>query len=167
MGTVVSNTSPPVNLAAVGQGHLFGLLYGEVMIPPAVAAEFESLSRGDARFTSATLPAGVRVQPLSANAALHCSTLGLLLDEGEAEALALPVDLRADLVLLDERAAYRIARRLTLRPQGLLGILIEAKALGHVSMIAPLLDRLEFEVGFWLGRRVRSQALRAAGEADA
>ena len=161
---VVSNTSPLVNLAAIGQGDLLGVLYGQVIVPPAVQGEFATLRQREPRFASAVLPACVRVQPLSANAALHRATLALLLDDGEAETLALAVDLRADLVLVDERAGNRIAHRLNLRPLGLIGVLIEGKAKGHLPAIAPLLDRLELEARFWLSPRVRALALQAAGE---
>ena len=161
---VVSNTSPLVNLAAIGQGELLGVLYGQVIIPPAVEMEFATLRQREARFASAVLPACVRVRSLSPGAVLHRTTLALLLDNGEAEALALAVDLRADLILVDERAGNRIARRLNLRPQGLIAVLLEAKAFGHLSAIAPLLDRLEHEARFWLGRQIRTQILQAAGE---
>ncbi len=161
---VVSNTSPLVDLAAIGLGDLLGALYGEVVVPPAVWDEFATLRQREPRFAAAVLPACVRVRTLSASAALHRATLALLLDDGEAEALALAVDLRADLVLIDERAGNRIARRLKLRPLGLVGVLIEAKASGHVRALVPLLDRLENEARFWLSPHVRLQALRVAGE---
>ncbi len=46
---------------------------------------------------------------------------------GEAEAIALAVGRRADLVLLDEREARLIARRLGLRVAGALGVMLRAK----------------------------------------
>jgi predicted nucleic acid-binding protein len=163
---VVSNTSPLVNLAAIGQADLLGVLYGEIIVPPAVQKEFATLRQREPRFASAVLPACVRVQPLSVSAALHGATLALLLDDGEAETLALAIDLRADLVLVDERAGNRIAHRLNLRPQGLIGVLIEGKATGHLPAVAPLLDRLEHEARFWLSPGIRAKALQAAGEGN-
>lgn len=161
---VVSKTSPLVNLAAIGQGDLLDALYGEVIVLPAVQREFATLRQHEPRFASAILPACVRVQPLSAAATLHLATLVLLLDDGEAETLALSVDLRADLVLVDERAGNRIARRLNLRPQGLIAVLLEGKSKGHVPALAPLLDRLEVQARFWLSPNVRAKALHLAGE---
>ena len=37
--TIVSDTSPVLNLAAIGSLHLLGSLYPSVIIPPAVQAE--------------------------------------------------------------------------------------------------------------------------------
>lgn len=163
---VVSNTSPLVNLAVIGQGDLLGVLYGQIHIPTAVEAEFTALRQRETRFASAVLPACVRVHTFSADSVRHRATLALLLDDGEAEALALAIELHADLVLVDERAANRIARRLDLRPLGLVGVLIEGKALGHLASIAPLLNRLQEEAGFWLGPKLRARVLRAVGEGD-
>ena len=57
------------------------------------------------------------------------------LDHGEAAALALAVELQADVVLIDERRARAVASRLGLNVVGVLGVLVEAKhkALGAAS----------------------------------
>ncbi len=164
---VVSNTSPLINLAAIGQDELLRLLYREVLVPPAVLSEFMHLKEREPRFALAVLPSCVQVRPLSPEAARQRRDLAALLDDGEAEALALASDLRADLVLIDERAGNRVARRLRLRPQGLAGVLLEAKTFGHLLAVAPLLEQLEREAGFWLGSRLRAEVLRLAGELPA
>lgn len=50
---VVSDTSPILNLAAVGRAGLLGSLYGALLIPPAVHRELASLPRHHTRFAAA------------------------------------------------------------------------------------------------------------------
>ncbi len=164
---VVSDTSPILNLAAVGRADLLGSLYGELVIPPAVQGELASLPRRYPRFAAATpLPSFVRVEPLPSDvdAGALLAELALQLHPGEAEALALATVLPADLLLVDEFAARRLARLRGVRTQGLLGVLVEAKRRGFLRAVAPLLDQLQAEVGFWVGAELRATVLHSVGE---
>jgi predicted nucleic acid-binding protein len=165
MPRVVSDTSVLINLAAVGLSDLLGQIFGEILIPPAVAAEFDGLRQRDPkRFGAAGgLPDYVRVQPASPNRALIIS-LDRGLDRGEIEALALAIEQQADLILIDERGGVRAATRWGLRTLGVLGVLLVAKERGLIPSIAPLLHRLEREAGFWVGAPLRDRILREAGE---
>lgn len=165
---VVSDTSPVLNLAAVGRADLLASLYGEIVVPPAVQGELALLPQRYPRFAAATLrPSFLRVEPLpgDVDAGALLAELAMQLHPGEAEALALAVALRADLLLVDELAARRLARRRGVPTQGLLGVLVEVKRRGLLPAVAPLLDQLRAEAGFWVGADLRASVLRAAGEA--
>ena len=90
--------------------------------------------------------------------------LKLQLDPGEAEAIALALELKSDLLLLDERRARTVASRLALRVVGLLGMLIEAKQKGLLPLVRPVLDDLEVKAGFWITETLRARILQVAGE---
>jgi hypothetical protein len=69
------------------------------------------------------------------------------LDHGEAETIALAAEVHADLVLLDERMARRVAVRFGLKFVGLLGVLMEAKAKGLIPAVRPVVDLLRSQAG--------------------
>ncbi len=85
------------------------------------------------------------------------------LDRGEAEVIALAQELKADLVILDERLARRHARRLGLTLTGTLGVLLKAKERGLVPAVGPLIDQLR-QGGIRLGDALVAETLRLAGE---
>jgi predicted nucleic acid-binding protein len=86
------------------------------------------------------------------------------LDRGEAEAIALAVDLRADLLLVDERLARKVALRMGLSVVGVLGVLLEAKSKGLLPEVRPVLSDLLTRAGFRIGPEPYALVLRTAGE---
>ena len=88
------------------------------------------------------------------------------LDVGEAEAIALAVEIQADQVLIDERRGRLVAARFNLRCTGILGILVEAKSQGLIAEVKPLLDALVNEAGFWIAKPLYNSVLRLADEID-
>ena len=159
---VVSNTSPIINLAAIGRLDLLQQLYTKVVIPQAVFHEIATIGAGQ--------PGAREVQTLSwletKQITNHSLAISLRADlgEGEAEAIAIAMELEADLLLIDEHQGRTIATRLSLKFIGLLGILIEAKHRGLVIAIKPLLDELIAKAGFWVGSQLYAHVLQATGE---
>ena len=88
------------------------------------------------------------------------------LDIGEAEAIALAVEIRADQVLIDERRGRLVATKLNIRYIGILGILVEAKSQGLIAKVKPLLDALVNEAGFWVAEPLYNSVLRLVNEID-
>jgi len=87
-----------------------------------------------------------------------------VLGSGEAEALVLAVEVHADAILIDEAAGRAAARLRGLLPVGVLGVLLRAKQRGLQRELAPLLDRLREELGFFVSAELRAEILRQAGE---
>jgi predicted nucleic acid-binding protein len=65
-----------------------------------------------------------------------------LLDQGEAEAIQLAIDLKADYLLIDERRGRQIATARGLTVIGTLGILIESHRQGRLQNPSDILVEL-------------------------
>jgi predicted nucleic acid-binding protein len=158
---VISDTSPIVNLAVVGRLDLLRQLYERVVVPKAVR---EEIARGMRQPVLAEIASCTWIETQAVANQVVVSSLELELDRGEAEAIALAVELRAALVLMDERKGRRVALHLGIMPVGLLGILIEAKNKQLIEAVRPLMDDLIQKAGFWIGQELYNHVLRAAGE---
>jgi len=160
--TVVLDTSVVLNLCLLGRETLLSSLYERVLAPPAVKDEFQALAASDPRFAGLRFPGFVNVVAPDESPRTLPSTAHL--QSGEVAAILLAWQLRSDAVLMDERAGRIVASSLGLRPLGLLGVLLDGKRQGLVAAMAPLLDRLEKEAGFWIAPSLRSTVLTEAGE---
>lgn len=92
------------------------------------------------------------------------SLLRAALDEGEAEAIVLAREERVPVVLLDEKDARQVARRLHLQALGVVGLLIWAKQIGAIASLQEQLDRLQERGKFRLSQSVYVAALQTVGE---
>lgn len=104
---VVSDASPLVALSAVGKLDLLPALYGEVIVPAAVYREAVTDAAGQPGYADRAAATWLRVESLTDRTLVE-SFAGKL-DPGEAEAIALAVELSAELLLVDERKARQIA----------------------------------------------------------
>lgn len=160
---VVSNTSPLTNLAAIKQFDLLRLLYTELHIAQAVWDELNAYGTrwpGRDDVADATWIPRHTVSNRNLVQALQRD-----LDRGEAETIALALELGADLVLLDEREGRHTAQHLGLKTTGVLGVLLEAKQHSHIEVIRSLLDTLPSAAGFYVSETVYTQVVELAKEA--
>ncbi len=127
MAIVVSDTSPIRALSQLNCLTLLSDLFGNVLVPPAVIAELE-------RPRSRLPPLSIQGLPFIRVQAPHDRTvvneLLITLDPGEAEAIALALEVHADLVLVDEAAAREVTSRRGLVALGVLGVLLRQSRRG-------------------------------------
>ena len=138
--TVVSNTSPLRYLIAIGRADLLQHIFGHVLISRGVQEELTHSSCPEmVRQWMAYAPAWLETRELVQSPE---SEFARLLDQGEAEAIQLAIDLKADYLLIDERRGRQIATARGLTVIGTLGILIESRRRGHIQNASDILVEL-------------------------
>ncbi len=156
----VSNTTPLIHLARIGELELLRDLYGGAVVPPAVLREAEPRIGG---VVTAAITEGWMVEQAPVNLSYADELERVLGGRGEAEAIALAAELPDAILLIDERAARNMARARGLHVRGSLGILLDGKRQGRLAAVRPYLDRLR-ATGFWLDDRTYAAVLQAADE---
>lgn len=159
---VISDTTCISALIQTGLTDLLPALFGEVIIPESVLHELQALSDFGVDVSLLSTSPWLKMKRAQPNALL--TQLLTNLDEGEAYAIALAVELKADLLIIDERKGRLMAQSLQLTYTGLGGVLIRAKAMGLIAEVNAVLDRIEKEAHFFLSKSAREVILRAAGE---
>jgi predicted nucleic acid-binding protein len=159
---VVANTSPLTNLTAIGQFDLLYRLYGQLHTAQGV---WEELNARGKRWPGCDEVARANwIERHSVQNHPLVTALQRDLDRGEAETIALALELEADLVLLDEREGRRIANRFGIRVIGVVGILLEANAQNAIQAVQPHLNALRQTAGFYLSNPLYDYTLPLAGE---
>lgn len=159
---VVSDTSPILSLALIGRLDLLRDLYGSIVIPAAVRQEILATDQsGVEEFSRADW---IITRPIEPDVILKL--LQREVDPGEAEAIGLALQLKAAVLLIDERKARSLAQYLELNIVGLLDVLQEAKQRQLIPTIKPVLDDLLTRAHFRLSRKLYQRTLSTAGELD-
>jgi predicted nucleic acid-binding protein len=160
---IVSDTTPISELAKVDHLDLLPKLFGKVVIPQGV---FDELQVGEH-------PAAKLVQDLSWLQVLTVDNQQLVrelqqsfkLDLGESEAIALAEEIGASQLLIDERAARKVAIARKLPLIGTVGILLLAKRQGLLDSVKDVLDEMQAQ-GMRISDRLYVQVLTLAQEKD-
>lgn len=118
------------------------------MIPPEVEREFGN------KFSW--------LQTENLSSSLLIAALRLVVDAGEAEAIALASETDC-LLISDDKQARAVAKRLGVSVIGTIGVLVRAKQSGVITELKPILDDLELN-NFFISQALREEALKLVGE---
>ncbi len=158
---IVSNTSPIINLAAIGLLNLLPELYGSITIPQAVYLEITVLGQGLTGALEVENANWIQVQSVS-----HTSLVTTILESvnlGEAEAIALSVEHAAHLLLIDERKGRTLATSYGIPITGILGILTLTKQRDMIPEVRSALNNLR-DFGFWIDQNLYEYVLQQVHE---
>ncbi|SRR5258708_3066742 len=160
----VSNTSPISNLAYIGRLDLLQLQFNEIWIPEVVGAELQNVPDTAAK---TAIKEAQQAGWIKSQTASNKVLIGLLMNElhaGEAEAIALAIEMKADRLLMDEREGRLMASQAGLPVTGVLGILLRAKKTGHLKMLKSEVDALKNKARFFISPDLETAVLTKAGE---
>ncbi len=134
----VLDASPLCYLVLIGEIDLLPQLFTRIVVPQAVILELRHEDAPDAvRYWASNLPDWV-----DARDAPEAVTLGMeKLQADERAAIVLAESVKADIIIIDEKAARQIAGQRGLSVTGLLGVLGEASNQGLVDLTLTI-DRL-------------------------
>ncbi|MCD8487114.1 MAG: DUF3368 domain-containing protein [Desertifilum sp.] len=146
--SIVTDSTILIGLERIEHLDVLPALFETIFIPPAVQQEF-----------GIPLP-WLQVEPPSDLGLV--AALKILVDEGEAEAIALAYQLGWQ-IILDDRQARLVARNMGISIIGTVGVLVKTKQAGAISLLKPLLDALELN-GFYLTNTLKLEALKLVNE---
>lgn len=157
---LVLDASPLITLARTGSLDLLRQLADQIAIPDVVYAE--SVSRTPGRPGSIEIAQADWIMRRTVENRARVQLLHTYVGLGEAEAIVLTREIRADAVVLDDATARRLAEQ-RCRVVGLLGLLVVAKQHGLLSAVKPLLDTMR-NSGFFVGDELYATILRQVAE---
>ncbi|MDJ1172707.1 DUF3368 domain-containing protein [Roseofilum capinflatum] len=163
---IISDTSVITSLAAISHLHLLPELYDRLIIPEAVYRELVAIEPPVPGAVEVKTVPWLEVRQVTNNEEVVRLQEEVRLDPGESEAIALALELKADLLLIDERSGRAEAHRLGLRITGLLGMLVEAKQKNLLSSVKPLMDDLIARSQFRISPALYRQILGMVAETD-
>ncbi len=144
---VVADTSPLIKLVGVALLDLLPQLYGRVLIPERVLAEYQAgVSPPDPDLSTI---AWVQIERATIDPVLLDD-----LDLGEAAAISLAEAHGARAVVMDDRVGRRIAHARGLGVIGSLAVLVRAKTVGLIPAVRPGMDQMIARHGILVRRCV-------------
>ena len=159
-GILIADSSPLIALARIDELDLLPRLYSKILIPPMVWEEITVRGKDRPGAKKVSQASWLEIQSPDPFLVERAS---ILVDAGEAEAIALVQNSPDSLVLLDDSRARRVAKRLGLKMIGTVGLLLRAKRAGLLVRLRPSLELLQTN-HIYVRPELLEAALREVGE---
>lgn len=157
---LVIDSGPLIAFARINQLELLPQLAARIVVPLAVWDEVTVRGRnapGADEVRKTTWLEQQAVDPFAVE------PLAILVDQGEAEVIALARTLLGSLAVLDDARARRVAERLNVKRIGTLGLLRRAKQMGLLEQLRPHLEALQAN-GIYIRQALIGAVLDEVGE---
>jgi predicted nucleic acid-binding protein len=147
---IISDTSCLILLDNIGELDLLLKLFGTIITTSVIKAEFGK-----------SLPDWFEIkEPFDKN---YQSLIETAIDKGEASAIALAVEYKDCLLIIDDLKGRKFAQQLGLQIIGTLGVIVDAKLSGIIPSIRPIIDKIK-STNFRISESLEKLLLVKAGE---
>lgn len=154
---IVSNTSPLIAFGKLKRLNIWENVFKSILIPKFVHQEFTNTKYKNEFAFPENLFKIEEVKDID-------PLLKKELDRGEAEAITLAMNKKADWLIIDERKGRNIAKNVYgLNIIGTAGILLKAKESGIVKEILPIFKELK-QINYFISDEVILHICKQAGE---
>jgi len=159
---VVSNSSPLITFARIGRLDLLKQLFERIHIADEVRQEVVVRGAGRPAADAVLQADWIEIHPAASAAHLAAMRARHALGAGELATLLLARALRADLAIIDERAARRLGQAQGVAVMGCVGILERGHRRGLVPDLCQTYESL-LAHGIRIDRQILDQSLTALG----
>jgi hypothetical protein len=150
---VLSNSTPLIYLAKMGELNLLRSLFTEVIAADKVYEEVVVQGAGKPGADEVQNADWIKRQSVSDRTAVQKLRDDDLLDAGESETLVLATEIKAALVLLDDRKARRVAAKMKVKKIGTIAIILMAYRKGLIKDLPAVLKKAR-QKAFRINERV-------------
>lgn len=159
---VVCDSSPLIALAKIGFFPLLQKLYGSLIISSEVYAEVVIAGAGLAGAADTSHSPWIEVRQIKNPADLAIAQIQFGLGAGELSTMILAKEIQADLVILDDLAARKLAQKEGFSVQGCVAILESCYRKGYLADLQGAYEQL-LRRGVYLNRQILNLSLKAFG----
>jgi predicted nucleic acid-binding protein len=159
MKNVISNASPLIALSNISQLELLKDLFQKIIIPKSVYQEVVEEGKDKPGAKEVKKATGKWIEVEEVKNFEEVQTLRAILDYGESEVIVLAQEVKANLLILDNREPRIFAKHLGFRVIGTIGILILAYEKGFLKN--PIEKILELrEKGFYISDKLLMEIIK-------
>jgi predicted nucleic acid-binding protein len=155
---LVADASALIALAAGDSLGLLDALFGQVLVPEAVFLEVAGSGKPQSERLRNYLQGKVRAVDMR-----QFVFLDAFADLGETQAMLLYKEVVADYLLIDDKRGRKVAKINQIKTIGSLGVLLQAKRVGLIKSVAPLIHQIAASPVF-IGDTLVKTVLELAGE---
>ena len=155
---LVADASALIALATCDSLSLLEVIFGSVLVPEAVFSEVTAVDKPQSARLRSYLHGKVRAVDMQ-----RYVYLDAFADAGETQAMLLYKELAADYLLIDDRRGRKVAKINQIKTVGSLGVLLQAKRIGLIPRVAPLVEQIAASSVF-MSENLIQAVLELAGE---
>lgn len=157
---VVVDSSSLISLARIGKLDILKDMFDKIYIPQDVFEEVVTTGRNRPGSKEIEDAIWIEKREMKGRKTIESLARESNLSRGELATIMLAKELNADLIILDEKRARKVAEFANVNVMGTAGVLEQAYQKGMISNLKEVLDELK-ESGFRLSEKVYYEILRS------